>query len=184
MKKCFLTIYIFLSYISPLFAQFPPDSINNWKVNVNESNSSAEFFGFIEFDKDSSIALFTQAIDISSFNLNDSFYAYYSAGDSDTKIWALFQGSGDPGLYDSTFHAETDSTFFDSLLTDQDLSVLANYNTPGGDFNKSFGLKYIRLKINGTNQNSKAATVRWSFVLPKKLNAKTSQAFKIKDTRL
>jgi hypothetical protein len=168
------------------------DGINNWKVSVNESDNYVEFYGVVDFGIDSSIAIYSQAIDISFYNTVNPVYAYYNAGASDTRVFVLFEGSSDPGLYDSTFFAETDSANFVELLTDDDLSEIINYqkacindtiNSNFGCFNKAFGLKYIRVKFQGTDQNSTAATVRWSFILPKNLNTKKSKAFDIKDTR-
>jgi len=193
MKVFILTIYISIFCVLPLSAQSPADSINNWKVSANEGHSFAEFSGIVEFAQDSSIDLFTRAIDISSFDVTDPVYAYYNAGGSDTDVLISFQGSSDPGLFDTTFFAETETTDWVSLLTAEDLSAIVNYqkacvndtiNSAFGCFNKGFGLKWIRLKFDGQiTTNSTAATVRWSFILPKKLNAKTSGAFDIKDTR-
>jgi len=192
--KIFIKIFCIITIFTlSLLAQFPADSINNWKVSVNESASFAEFSGVVDFAKDSSIDLFTQGIDMSFYDLRNPIYAYYNAGGSNTNVLISFDGSSDPGLFDTTFFAETDSNHWVSLLTDQDLSAIVNYRTDClkdtinpviSCFNKSFGIKYIKIKFDGQiTTNSTAATVRWSFIVPKKLNAKSSGAFNIKDTR-
>lgn len=179
--------YIFLIPTNPAGAQ--TDGVHNFPVSARELPGSVEFSGVIQFKNISDTVLFTQAFDISYYNILLPIYAYFKVGDQTAEMLGSFEGTSSPGVFDSTFFREIDLEYYAVLVTGESEVFLSNYeegcptNNVGICFNEAFGCRWIRLRFNGLSGNTIGASVNWSVKFNKLQKSSESRAFSIVNTR-